>query len=212
MKNTYKIISGLFLFSLLFTSCSSEEETSEVNALENELSLDHTGTLTVESTTYIFKNSGETTKFNGNDREFDFKFEGNLNYTAAVSEAKHDSDDLIITNNETGETITLSHFVDLKNNKLQFDVEFSNGKKFNSVVYNSSSKLITDSNKCHDWPCRNVDEITLNSLIEFAQDDAIGTCQETISACASAGGKPSLSIKLGHRWLSSPDSCTVTCN
>lgn len=212
MKNTYKIISGLFLLSVLFTSCTSEEKTNEISALEKELSMANAGILTVESTTYIFKNSGETTKFTGNDREFDFKFADNLSYTAAISEAKHDSDDLVITNNVTAETITLSHFQDLKNNKLQFDVEFSNGKKFYSVVYNSSAKLITDSSKCHDFPCRNVDENTLNSLIEFAQDDATGSCKETISACANDGGNPSLTIKRGHRWFSSPDSCTVTCN
>jgi|SRR5690606_11013243 len=210
MKKTYKIISGLFLFSVLITSCSSEEETIELSALENELSLAHNGTLTVESTTYIFKDSGETTKFVEDKRAFDFTYSGELNYTA-TSESKHEGDDLIITNPETAEFIRLSHFKDLKSNKLQFDVEFSNGKKFNSVVYNSQSKLVTDNGKCHDDPCRNVDLNTINSLMEFAQDDATGSCKETVAACASAGGKPSLSIKRGHRWFTSPESCTVEC-
>lgn len=212
MKNTYKIISGLFLLSVLFNSCTSEEDSSELNALDKELSMANAGTLTVETTTYIFKDSGETTKFIGNEKEFDFQFSDNLNYSASISEAKHDGDDLIITNTETAETITLSHFKDLKNNKLQFDVTFSNGKKFNSVVYNSKSKLISETGKCHDLPCRNVDENTINSLIEFALDDSMGSCKETLAACTNGGGNPSLTIKRGHRWLSSPDSCTVTCN
>jgi len=210
MKKSYKIISGLFLFSVLFTSCSSEEETAGMSALEKELSMANKGTLTVESTTYIYKESGATTKFVEDKRAFDFSYAGELNYTA-TTESKHEGDDLIITNPETSEFIRLSHFKDLKNNKLQFDVEFSNGKKFLSVVYNSPSKLVSDSGKCHDYPCRDVDLSTINSLMEFAQDDATGSCKETIAACASAGGHPSLSIKRGHRWFTSPESCTVEC-
>jgi len=211
MKNTYKIISGLFLFSILFTSCTSEEEANDISALELELSLANAGILTVESTTYIFKNSGETTKFIEDQRAFDFTYTGDLNYTITIGEAKHAGDDLIVTNPQTQEFIRLSHFKDLKNNKLQFDVEFSNGKKFYSVVYNSSSDLISDSEKCHDYPCRNVDLNTINSLLEFAQDDSAGSCKDVVAACARTGGKPSLSIKRGHRWFTSPESCSVEC-
>lgn len=168
------------------------------------------GTLTVESTTYIYKESGTTTKFVEDQRAFDFTYAGELNYTA-TSESKHEGDDLIITNPETSEFIRLSHFKDLKNNKLQFDVEFSNGKKFNSVVYNSPSKLVTDNGKCHDYPCRDVDLNTINSLMEFAQDDALGSCKETVATCASTGGNPNLTLVRGHRWFTSPESCAVEC-
>lgn len=212
MKNTYKIISGLFLFSVLFTSCSSEEETAELSALEKELSMDNKGTLTVESTTYIFKTSGEISKFIENDRAFDFTYSTNVNYTVTSNESKHEGDDLVITNKETGEFMRLYHFKDLKNNRLQFDVEFSNGKTFLSVVYNSQSKLVTDSNKCHDFPCRNVDDNTINSLLEVSQDAGTTTCHDAISACLTAGGKPRVTITMGNGWFTPRESCDVACN
>ncbi len=212
MKNTYKILSGLFLFSVLFTSCSSEEESNELSALEKELSLEHKGTLTLESTTYIFKNTGEISKFIGADRAFDFTYSNDLNYTLTENEGKHEGDDLVITNPETGEFMRLSHFKDLKNNRLQFDVEFSNGKTLLSVVYNSQSQLITDTNKCHDFPCRNVDEDTINSLLEISQDAGTAPCHDAVSACLNAGGKPRLTITRGNGWFTPQESCVVACN
>ncbi|HSP40688.1 MAG TPA: hypothetical protein VLN46_04585 [Gillisia sp.] len=211
MKKTYKIISGLFLFSILFTSCTSEEETNEISALEQELSLENKGTLTVESTTYIFKANGETTKFVKNERAFDFSFSGELNYSAANSEAKHEGDDLVITNPDTDEFIRLHDFIELKNNRLQFDVELSNGKFFQSVVYNSPSQLVKDINKCHDGPCRVVNEHAIKSILEMSQADATGSCKETVAACVKAGGKPSVVITRGQGWFTAPQSCVVEC-
>lgn len=211
MKNTYKIFSGLFLFSVLFTSCSSEEQKNELSALEQELSMDHTGTLTVESTTYIFKASGETTKFISNDRAFDFKYTDELNYNASNSASKHEGNDLIITNPATQEFIRLHNFKDLKNNRLQFDVELSNGKQFNSVVYNSPSQLVNDLNKCHDGPCRNVNEHAVRSFLEMSNDDATAACSDAVAACLKAGGKPSVTITGGTSWFTSPESCVTEC-
>lgn len=173
--------------------------------------MDHKGTLTIESTTYIFKHAGETTKFVENERVFDFTFSDNLNYTTSTSESKHEGDDLVITNPETNESITLSLFKDLKNNKLQFDVAFSNGKKFSSVVYNSQSKFITDTNKCHDYPCRNVDENTIHALLEISQDNGTSTCHDAVSACLSKSGKPRVTITRGNGWFTAPEACTVEC-
>lgn len=211
MKNTYKIISGLFLFSILFTSCTSEEETNEISALEQELSMKNSGTLTVESTTYIFKANGETAKFVKNERAFDFSFSDDLNYSASRSEGKHNGEDLIITNLDTEEEIRLHNFKELKNNRLQFDMDLSNGSKFFSVVYNSQSQLITDSNKCHDGPCRIVNEHAIQSFLEMAQADATGSCNDAIAACVKAGGKPSVTITRGNGWFTASESCVVEC-
>ncbi len=211
MKNTYKIISGLFLFSVLFSSCTSEEETNELNALERELSMDNNGTLTIESITYVFKATGETAKFVKNERAFDFIFSNELKYNASNGEVKHDGDDLIITNPETEEFIRLHNFKDLKNNRTQFDVELSSGKKFYSVVYNSKSNLISDSNKCHQYPCRNVDEDAIISLLEISQDETTGPCKETVAACVNAGGRPHVTITRGNGWFNGSVSCVVEC-
>ena len=168
-------------------------------------------TLTVESTTYIFKANGETTKFVKNERAFDFSFSGELNYSASNSESKHDGDDLFITNPDTKEFIRLHNFKDLKNNRLQFDVDLSNGKKFFSVVYNSSSQLVSESNKCHDFPCRNVDKNMIHALLEISQEGVNGSCKETVAACVKAGGKPSVVITRGQGWFTAPESCVVEC-
>lgn len=212
MKNTYKILSGLFLFSVLFTSCTSEEEeNNELSALEQELSMDNNGTLTVESTTYIFKSAGEIAKFKGNSKAFDFTYSNEIKYTASGSEAKHGEDDIVLTNPDTEEFIRLHNFKDLKNNRTQFDVELSNGKKFNSVIYNSKSQLITDANKCHQWPCRNIDDDALNALLEISQDDATGPCNETVATCAKSGGRPHVTITRGNGWFDGSESCVVEC-
>lgn len=212
MKNTYKIFSGLFLFSLLFTSCTSEEETAELSALEKELAMENNGILTVESTTYIFKAAGETSKFIEKEKAFDFTYSDELNYRATSSASKHEGEDLIITNPDTEETITLSNFKDLKNNRTQFDVELSNGKNFYSVVYNSKSQLVTESGKCHDFPCRDIDEDVIESIIEVSQDDATVACKDLVAACVKAGGKPSIVIhRGGNGWFIPAESCVVEC-
>ncbi len=212
MKNTYKIISGLFLLSVLFTSCSSEEETKDLNALEQELSMANMGLLTVESTTYVFKTTGETAKFVNNARAFDFTFSDDLNYRVSSSESKHEGDDILVENSETNESIRLLNFKELKNNRVQFDVELSNGKKFYSVVYNSQSQLISDMNKCHDGPCRQINEHAINSLLEISQDEATGPCREAIASCVRAGGKPNVTISRGNGWFTGTESCVVECH
>ncbi len=212
MKNTYKIFSGLFVLSVLFTSCTSEEETNELSALEKELTLENNGILTVESTTYIFKTAGETSKFVKKEKAFDFTYSDELSYKASGSASKHEGEDLIITNPDSEEFIRLYHFEELKNNKVQFDVEFSNGKKLFSVVYNSKSPLVSESGKCHDFPCRNVDENVIESLIEISQDDAIVPCKDLVAACVTAGGNPSIVIhRGGNGWFIPAESCVVEC-
>jgi hypothetical protein len=211
MKNTYKIFSGLFLFSVLFISCTSEEENNELNALEQELSMDNKGTLTVESTTYVFKAAGETSKFIGDSKAFDFSYSDEIRYNASRSETKHDGDELIIENPDTGETIILENFKDLKNNKTQFDVVLSSGKKFFSVVYNSKSELITNLNKCHDGPCLSIDDHAIGSIMEMAQDDATAACKDTVAACVRAGGNPTVTLTRGSGWFNGSQSCVVEC-
>lgn len=212
MNNTYKIILGLFLLSVLFTSCSSEEDTKELNALEQELSVSNMGFLTVESTTYVFKTTGETAKFVNNDRAFDFTYSNDLNYRVSGSDSKHEGDDILVENTETNESIRLFNFKELKNNRVQFDVELSNGKKFFSVVYNSKSQLISDMNKCHDGPCRQVNEPAINSLLEISQDEATGPCKEAIASCVKAGGIPNVTISRGNGWFTGSESCVVECH
>ncbi|CAN5229579.1 hypothetical protein BH23BAC2_BH23BAC2_17860 [soil metagenome] len=211
MRNFYKTFSALLLFSIFLYSCSTDENKEELSALEQELSMDNKGTLTVESTTYVFKATGETAKFIGNARAFDFTYSDDLKYIVSTSQAKHQGDDLIITNPDTEEFIRLFNFKDLKNNRLQFDVELSNGKKFYNLVYNSQSQLTKETNKCHDGPCRDVDEHAIGSIMEMAQGDATKACKGTVAACVNAGGTPSVTITRGNGWFNGSQSCVVTC-
>lgn len=209
MKNTYKLLSALFLLTITLYSCSTEtEENTELNALKAELALENKGVLQIESSTYIFKTTGETAKFNNITRDFDFFFQDDLNYTVEISEGKHEGEEATVTNPETGEYIQFSGLHELKNDRIQFDLELSNGQTFESVTYKFDRSHL-DESKWHDMLAIAV----TSSVIEAAvQHHGISPdCKAGIVSCAQSGGKPKVTFDASQGWFTAR-SCSVECN
>ncbi len=212
-KTTFKLITGIFLISLGLHSCSSDpEETVDTSALEQELALDNNGFLEVESTTYIFKKSGETVKFINEERAFDFVFSSEINYRAAGGISKHEGEELVITNPETEEFIRFYHFEEIKKGMLKFDVDLSTGKTFKSVTYKFGEAFTSQDQKCHEWPCVSIASTVLESMIEMSYNALSNECKNAVDVCARAGGKSSVTIQKEVLWFASARSCNVQCN
>lgn len=209
MKNVYKFFS-LFVLALVLFSCSTEDETAEVSALEKELALENEGVLKVASTTYIFKNTGETVKFDLEEREFVFKFDQAINYRPVENEMKHEDAEWRIENPATGEFIVLSHFEILNNGSLQFDVELSTGDKFFGVNYQPKKGVIYRNEKWHDmWPVVQDPALVLEA---FTEPSLSNGCKAVVAACERGGGRATLALTHTRGWFTPVQACRVECN
>lgn len=209
MKNTYKLLSGLFLLTITLYSCSSEsDETPELNALEAELQLENKGVLQIESSTYIFKTTGETAKFNNITRDFEFSFQDDLNYTVEISEGKHEGEEATVTNIETGEYIVFSDFHELKNDRIEFDLELSTGQTFETVTYKYDRSDIDDS-KWHIPFAIAVSPSVIEAAVQHHGLPA--DCKAAIVSCAQSGGKPTVTFNAAKGWFAER-TCNVECN
>lgn len=209
MRNTYKLLSGLFLLTITLYSCSTEnEETTPLNALEAELALENNGVLQIESSTYIFKSAGETVKFDSENRIFDFTFQNGINYIVEKNDGKHEGEEATVTNPETGEFIKFSGLHELKNDRVEFDLELSTGQIFESVTYKFDRSLL-DESKWHDM----LTIAVTSSVIEAAvQHHGISAeCKAAIVSCAQSGGKPAVTFDATEGWFTAR-SCSVECN
>lgn len=213
MKKTIKFISGIFLLTITLNSCSSEieEQSSEINALDMELALENMGVLQVKGNTYIFKNTGETVKFINQTMEFDFQYTNEMNFTAKVVEAKHQGEELVITNPETSEFIKLTHLVNLKNGSIQFDAELSNGQKFSSLIFKAGKGNSSEAGKWHEELSISSTTVVLGAVIEMSNNHLSSQCKSEIAACATAGGRSSVSLNKGKGWFSTSETCNVVC-
>lgn len=213
MKNTLKLISGIFLLSITLYSCSSEteEKSSEINALEMELALENKGVLQVEGNTYIFKNSGETVKFVNESMEFDFQFANEINFRTEVVESKHQGEVLVITNSETNEFVKLSNLVDLKNGSIEFDAELSNGQTFSSLTFKAGKGISSEAGKWHDELASSSTTVVLGAVIEMSNNHLSSECKAEIEACAAAGGRSTVILDKGKGWFSTSETCKVVC-
>lgn len=212
MKHNFKFFIGLFLFTAVLTSCSTDnEEISEVNALDAELALENKGALVLESTTYIFKATGETAKFQNETREFDFNYVDEILYTATRS-TRHAGEELLLTNPETNEFIRFIHLEELKNGSIKFDLELSTGQKFESVIFKPGKGFSNDAQKWHGDPMLSASSPLVGAVIELSQQDVNSHCTAAITACSRAGGKPTVAIAKGAGWFTAPQNCSVTCN
>lgn len=212
MKNTYKLISGVFILCIALYSCSTEtEEVPQESALEMELKLNNAGVIEIGSTTYVFKTTGETVKFINEDRAFDFEFGNEMNFTAQRSGSRHVGESLLITNSETGEFVKYVHFEELKNGALKFDIELSTGQKFNSVVY-TPGKSSPESSKWHEEPPLALTTTVLKATLQNSQQDLSSSCKAAIEACKRSGGHASVVLNNQQGWFTTPATCEVVCN
>lgn len=209
MRNTYKLLSGLFLLTITLYSCSSEnEDTPQLNALEAELALENTGVLEIESSTYIFKATGETAKFNNTTRDFDFTFQEDLNYTVELSEEKHEGEKATVINPETGEYLKFSDFHELKFDRIQFDLELSTGQTFRNVIYHFDRSQIDESR----WHIPFAIAVTSSVIEASVQHHGLNAdCKTAIVSCAQSGGKPAVSFNAAKGWFYER-TCSVACN
>lgn len=210
MKNTFKTISGVFIMAIALYSCSADTEETPVNALEQELQLENEGVLQLESTTYIFKKTGETSKFINEDPQFDFTFIDEINYVMEERESRHAVEGLVVTNPETQESISFNNFEELKNGKIRFDLELSNGQNFYGVTLNSKKGFTAE--KWHQDPPRAVTSPLVGAVIEIAQEDVTGECVGALDVCARSGGRAAIAMKKGKGWFTAPENCHVSCN
>lgn len=209
MKSTLKIF-GLFFLAVSLHSCSTGEESTEETALEKELTLQNDGVLKVASTTYVFKPTGETVKFNLENREFDFRFEEAINYRVVENEMKHEDAEWLIENPDTDEFIILSHFEVLSNGNLQFDVELSTGDRFFSVIYQPKKGAVVKSGKWHDmWPVVEDPALVLQA---FTEPSASNGCKAAVAACERGGGRAVLALTHARGWFTPAQACKVECN
>lgn len=212
-KSTFKLITAIFFLSIGLQSCSSDtEEVADLSALDQELALANNGFLEIESTTYVFKNSGQTVRFNNKERAYDFVFSSEINYKASGGISKHEGEELVITNPDTQEYIKFYHFEEVKKGLLKFDVELSTGKIYKAVTYKFGEAFTSQDQKCHEWPCVSISANVLESMIEMSYNNLNFDCANAIDLCTKAGGKASVNIQKEVLWFASARSCNVQCN
>ncbi|UJH92184.1 hypothetical protein LZ575_06305 [Antarcticibacterium sp. 1MA-6-2] len=209
MKNKIKLVTGIFLLTLTLYSCSSDSEETAVNALENELALENNGILAIESTTYIFKQTGETAKFLSENRDYNFKFVNDLSYT--TTEDKHAIEGLTITNPETGEFMIFSNFEELKSGFFRFDVELSNGQLISSVKYKPGTAS-SSSNKWHGDPLIKEPSPVIGALIELSEAENVKQCRAALNSCSNTGGVPTIALTNGKGWFTAIEACSLVCH
>lgn len=209
MKNTYKIISGIFFLTFGLYSCSTDNDEAPMeNTLEIELAMENQGVFEIESNTYIFKEAGETVKFIAEDKAFDFSFLDALNYDVEKLDAKHAGQELVITNPETAEFIRFFNFYELNSTSLKFDVELSNGQIFKSVTYKFNKDI---TQKWHNEFTVAVNQSVLGAVIEISQFEMGAECGAAIAHCAESGGRPKVTMNKSNGWFAAPDICQVEC-
>lgn len=211
MKNTYKLITGLFLLAFTLNSCSTDtQEKEDLNALEQELQLENKGFLEVGTTTYVFKQTGETVKFVETNRQFDFVFTNDLDYKFESDNSKHSDEEFIYTNPQTNEFIRIHNVEELKNRQVKFDVEFSTGQSISSIISGPGSSV--DAGKWHKEPYFASHPEILSGLVESSQLSLSSECTSTIDICKKNGGKASVILNKAGSWFTTPETCQVVCN
>lgn len=210
MKNKLKLFTGIFLLTITLQSCSTESEETAVTALEQELTLENNGVLSIESSTYIFKKTGETAKFLGEDRDFNFKFVNELSYQATAMD-KHAIEGLTITNPETGEFMVFSNFDELKSGFFRFDVEFSTGQILSSVLYKPGNANAS-SNKWHGDPLLQDPSPVIGAMIELSQEELVKQCRAAFNVCSNTGGVPTVALTNGKGWFTAIEACSLQCH
>ena len=209
MKKTFKTMAGVFLCVLTLYSCSSESDGIIVeNALQQELDLLHNGVFEFETTSYVFKESGETRKFINGERTFDFQYENGLKFEIGGSTNRHEGEEIIVTNPVTNEFIRFYNFQLLKAGNYQFDAELSTGQKFYSLVYRIGNKPVA-ANKWHKDPPLTVDSPMVGALIELSTSSN-SNCNAEVDRCIGAGAVPFVNFHKGDAWFSAT-TCTVVC-
>lgn len=210
MKNTYKMITGVFFLALTLNSCSTDsKENEDLNALEQELLLENTGFLEVGTTTYVFKETGETVKFVENTRQFDFVFTNDIVFKIVSDISKHSDEEFVVTNPETNEFIRIYNVEELKNRKVKFDVEFSTGQRLSSVI--SGPKSSENGAKWHEEPYFASHPGIFKGLLEISQLSLSSDCSSAIGVCTAAGGKASVKLNKAGVWFTTPETCQVVC-
>lgn len=211
MKYTYKMITGVFFLALTLNSCSNDQQENEdLNALEQELLLENKGFLEIGSTTYVFRNTGETVKFVETARQFDFVFTNEIVFKAASDVSKHTDEDFIYTNPQTNEFVRIHNVEVLKNRNVKFDVEFSTGQKLSSVI--SGPNASANAGKWHKEPYFASHPEILSGLMEKSQISLSSDCTSAIDICSKAGGNASVQLNKGGAWFTTPETCQVVCN
>lgn len=210
MKN--KLLIGIFLLTISLQSCSteSEETNSAANELEQELALENNGVLKIESTTYVFKETGETAKFENTERDFNFKFINELSYSATAT-SRHAIEGLTVTNPETDEYMVFSDFEELKNGVFRFNIELSTGQTISSVLH-KPGKANASPNRWHEHNL--VDEPTsvIGAMIEFSQQALVRQCRAAFEVCANTTGVSVVALTNGKGWFSEIESCYLECH
>lgn len=210
MKNKIKLISGIFLLTLTLYSCSTDSEETAVTALDQELALENNGVLAIESTTYIFKHSGETAKFLSENRDFNFKFVNDLSYETTAGD-KHAIEGLTITNPETGEFMIFSNFEELKSGYFTFDVELSTGEIISSVKYKPGTDRAS-LNKWHGDPLLQEPSPVIGALIELSEAELVGKCRAALQVCSNTGRVPTVALTNGKGWFRAIEACSLECH
>ena len=211
MKKITQSLLSILLLSVILHSCStdSEENPAANQELEKELALENDGVLKIQSTTYIFKKTGETAKFISQDRDFNFKFVNELSFEA--SQNKHAVEGLKITNPETDEYLIFSHFEELKNGFVKFDAELSTGEVLRSLMYKPGNAN-GSPNKWHDEPVIGVTTPVIGAMIEFSQEEQLRNCRAALAVCANTNGVPTVALTNGKGWFTSIESCAIDCH
>jgi len=210
MKN--KLLLGIFLLSISIQSCSteSEETTDAAKELEQELALEYDGVLKIESTTYIFNKTGETAKFENDDRDFNFKFVNELLYNA-ITTNKHAIEGLTVTNPETEEFMIFSNLEESKSGFIRFDLEFSTGQTLSSVMY-KPGKTNASSGKWHGEPMMDEPSPVIGAMIEFSQQELVKECRAALEVCANTNGAPTVTLTNGKGWFTAIEACSLECH
>ena len=211
MKKTFKLITGLFILTISLNSCSTDsKEIEQLNALEQELQLENKGFLEVGTTTYVFKETGETVKFVEKNRQFDFVFTNDLVFKMESDNSKHSDEVFVFTNPQTNEFIRIHNVEELKNRQVKFDVEFSTGQRISSIISGPGSSV--SDGKWHKEPYFASHPEILSGLVETSQLSLSSECTSSIDVCSKAGGKASVKLNKAGAWFTTPETCQVVCN
>ncbi|SFT75309.1 hypothetical protein SAMN04489724_2029 [Algoriphagus locisalis] len=215
-----KTIKLMALVCLAYFAFGCEFDQTEIilnDDLTQALEDDNKGVLRIGENTYIFNDNskGTITKYKRNSRKHEFLYDTeslNINLENLQENYRLKDDSFIIENEVTDEYLKLLNVDESKPGTISFDVELSNGLKFENLNFtippsdsmgSANSRTSVACPWC--WPLA----YFLAAILDELGDDVYSICALALNNCANAGGVAELEVTEGG-WFSE-STCTVNC-
>lgn len=196
------IIISLFMVGLMI-SCSSEEKTSDLNLVENNLARK----IVFQESTYLLNTDNSVSKYELEEFKYDLLLpikRDNINIVKNITSKNSNQDSYLIENVVTGEFIRLTNIID-NGDYYTFDVLNNLGDSFIGLEY--YGELDLTSSKCP--PCVvGIVAIIAGAVVELASSSPLEDCQVAASNLNCSGGANAY-MEFEEGWFST--SFSIGC-